>query len=143
MPEATKHLWEVDHDFYGPDSCYYANYYQTQEWNHDYESWAEFVGPDSDSLFSYSTESLMGMNWLYRWDWQRPDPEDLDEDEYDGDTLELFFLFPRKGMIGRTSIHVTEEDEPAVRAYLQRWADYMRDMWAPFDLSPVEQKELT
>ncbi len=139
MTTATKHLWEVDHDYYGADHCYYANSYQQADWNTDFESWIDFAGPEADSMFNFASDGLMGMNWLYRWDWQRPDPEDIDEDddEYNGDTLELFFIFPRKGMFGKTSIKVTEEDEPAVRAYLQQWATYMRNMWAPFDLSPA------
>lgn len=134
----TKHLWEVEHDYYGASQCYYANFHQQAEWNREYTSWSEF-SEDGDSLFSIGdkdAEHMRAMNFLYRWDWQRPDPEDLDEDEYAGDTLELFWIFPRKGMISKVSVQVTEEDEPAVREWLQLFANYMRDMWAPFDLSP-------
>jgi hypothetical protein len=145
----TPHLWEIVHDYYGPDSCYYANGYETAKWNQEYGSWAEFADPDSDSLHSIGGDGFsISMNWLYRWDWLRPDPADykyeLEENpdfELPGDTLELFWLFPRKGMISRVEIKVTEADEPAVREWLQRFADYMRDMWAPFDLSPSKEQE--
>lgn len=142
----SKHLWEVDHDYYGADHCYYANGHQTAEWNREYDSWAEFTEADG-SLFGVSETAItdISMNWLYRWDWLRPDPDDykyeVEEDpdfQIPGDHLELFWIFPRKGMISNVSIKVTEADEPAVREWLQRFADYMREMWAPFDLSPAK-----
>jgi len=143
----SKHLWEVEHDYYGPDGSYYANSYQNAEWNREYNSWSEFADPDGDSLHGIGTDHgySMGMNFLYRWDWLRPDPKDykweLEDNpafEIPGDTLELFWMFPRKGAMAHTSIKVTEADEPAVIEWLQRFADYMRDMWAPFDMSAPE-----
>lgn len=131
----TPHLWEIDHSYYGPDQCYYANTYQQAQWNAAYESWAEFMEEGISS-------ADLDMNFLYRWDWQRWPTDDLEEDAEPGseEQLELFWLFARKGMIGKTTVNVTEADEPAVREWLQKHADYVRDMWAPFDLSPKEGK---
>lgn len=126
----TPHLWEIDHSYYGPDQCYYANSYQQADWNADFTTWADFV---AKGMFSADLD----LNFLYRWDWQKWPAEDMEEGDEPGteEQLELFWLFPRKGMIGKTTINITEADEPAVREWLQVRADYVRDMWAPFNLT--------
>jgi len=129
------HLWEIEHSYYGPDQCYYARPDQQAPWNADFSSWADFV---AEGMFAADLD----LNFLYRWDWQKWGEGDLDEDAEPGteEQLELFWLFARKGMIGKTTVNVTEADEPAVREWLQVRANYVRDMWAPFDLSATTEE---
>jgi hypothetical protein len=109
------HLWEVDHDFYGPDGGY----------QNQYDSWQEFIDGDG--------HQIEGLNLLYRWDWQAwhlQFPEDY-PDGQESHELQLFWIMPRKSAMGNDTIKVTPADEPAVRAWLQKHADYMRKLWAP------------
>jgi len=87
------------------------------------------------------SDAAMGLNFLYRWDWHAWHLE-YPEDYADGEEafeLELFWLMPRKGIMARSVIKVTAADEEAVRAWLQKHADYMRDLWAPLSLAPAQK----
>lgn len=138
----AKHLWEIDHPYYGPDHCYYANGYQARGDSSEFESWAEFAQPSSQTptedlgnlLYDFDDD----LNFLYRWDWKRSDPADYEWEREDnpqfevpGDKLLLFFMCPRKGRMVYAEVHVTEDDEGDVLAWLRLKAEYMRKMWAP------------
>lgn len=120
------HLWEVDHDYYGPEGSYWAGIEQ-RPYIQRFSSWAEFAQPGS------MWDAIEGLNMLYRWDWERYDPADFLPfgDEVPGDQLKLFWMMPRKGIMATSTIEVTEADEPAVIAWLEPHARYMREMWAP------------
>lgn len=119
----TKHLWEIDHPYYGPEGNYYANSYQTAEWKHSFDNWGEFLKEDMSELD-------FDMNFLFRWDWQVPDPDDYEDGEdIPGEYLELFWVLPRKGTFLWATITVSREDEETVREWLvPRWG-YMQRMW--------------
>ncbi|ALY10580.1 hypothetical protein FDH86_gp045 [Arthrobacter phage Tank] len=132
-------LFESDHPYYGPEGSYWASPAKEADYHHRFESWKDFA--EGESFYNADID----MNWCYRWDWQTPNPDDykyeLEENPnftLPGEVLELFWMMPRKGIMATTQIKVTREDEPAVRAWLQKFADYMVTMWAPFDLSPKE-----
>lgn len=111
----SQHLWEVEHDFYGPDGGY-AN---------TYDSWQEFIEADG--------HQIQGLNLLYRWDWHawhKECPADY-PDGAESHELALFWMMPRKSAMGNDTIKVQPEDEPSVRAWLQRHADYMNQIWQP------------
>lgn len=120
-----KHLWEVEHDYYGPESNYFATGIQQREYSQHWESWSDFA----DGWGS----PIDGMNWLYRFDWIKADLDDLRffPDMDTRDTLRLFYLLPRKGILLDHTVYVTEDDEPAVRTYLKPAAEYSLNMWAP------------
>ncbi len=135
-----KHLWEIDHPYYGPDHCYYANGFQARDDASEFESWAEFAQPSSLSGFEgnllYDFDD--DLNFLYRWDWQRADPEDYEWEreenpgfEMPSDKLRLFYMCPRKGRMVYAEVSVTEADEEAVLAWLRLKAEYMVKMWEP------------
>lgn len=72
----TMHLWEIDHPYY----CNEGNYFKAGMHSH-FETWADFAQPFS---FGKGLEEIGNMlydfdddlNFLYRWDWLRPDPAD-------------------------------------------------------------------
>lgn len=115
---SSKHLWETNHPFYGPDGS---------EVNH-YKSWADFMealGDEDDD-----------MNVLFRWDWPGEDlaycpprPIIIPDDYYRGYTLRLFYLLPRWSRIVENVVDVCRADEPAVRAFLKRKFAYIGRLW--------------
>lgn len=125
------HLWEADHDYYGASQNYFATGSENDSYHTSHESWAEFL---EDSGFA---EASLGLNFLYRWDWQKWGEDDVDDDA-PREELELFFIMPRKGILSSARVQVTEADEPAVREWLQKHVDYMRNMWAPLELGVTE-----
>ena len=127
MTEA-KHLWEVEHSYAGADSNYFASFNQQDGYFRDFATWKEFT--ESDSF-----ETDMDYNLMYRWDWKKSE-ESYPEEEH----VKFFYVQQRRGAVSGDTILVGPEDEPAVRAYLQKYADHMRDMWAPLDLSPEVTK---
>lgn len=125
----SKHLWEANHSYSGADSNYFANFYQQEGMFNEYDSWAEFMESGSPVMD-------MDFNLMYRFDWIKPD----EDDEYaEKEHVKFFYVQQRRGAVAADTVYVTPEDEPAVRAYLQKYADHMRDLWAPFDLSPVAE----
>lgn len=114
------HLWEYDHPYY----CAEGNYYKAD--NHErYESWADFTG----ELWFIGDRDL---NLLFRWDWKSPRREpDPDYRSDSPDSLLLFFVQQRKARQYSCQITVTDEDEPAVRAFLADCAQKMREVWEP------------
>jgi len=120
------HLWEVDHPYYCSDSNYYS-----RECFTFYDSWEEFA----DEML----EADKDYNYLVRWDWQEAE-EDADEDELeDGEVLKLFFLAQRKGLFFVNHVAVTKEDEPAIREYLEGYAQYIGELWSPLMASRLPQ----
>ena len=39
----SKHLWEVEHAYYGPEGSYWANWEKQGPYCQTYDSWAEFI----------------------------------------------------------------------------------------------------
>lgn len=109
---STKHLWEVDHPYYGPEGRI----------NEDYASWADF--------FEEMGAADPDMNLLIRWDWHTPDPEGDQWGNKDHELL-LFFVQQRKSAIAKCTVYVSPEDEGAVREYLAKKLDYLVMMWSP------------
>lgn len=114
------HLWDIAHPYYCSESNYYSN-----EPGSRFESWAEFIEE------AICATGDLDLNLLFRWDWNRCDPSDYEPDEeIPGDTLDLFFMFQRKGIFAPFTVAITEADEPAVREWLAvRW-EHMRLLWA-------------
>jgi hypothetical protein len=106
--QMSKHLWEYKHHYYCNEGCYYERAQHTE-----YETFAEFLEENGNIDLDY--------NLLFRWDWEKED----------GDRLLLFWVAQRKARNFSMSVRVTEADEPAVRAFLQRAADHLFALWAP------------
>lgn len=120
-------LWQTEHDYYGPEAPYWGRPDQYRDYIQTFESWGEFV--TGESMYT----ATKGLNLLYRWDWNAPDPSlympgETVPTEHE---LELFWMLPRKGIMARACITVTPEDEPAVRAWLLPHWEYMRSLWEP------------
>jgi hypothetical protein len=124
----VKHLWEVDHPYYGTEGNYYS-----AECSNNYDSWAEFA----ETAFCSGDPD---MNMVYRWDWiswrRHPDPHLRSES---ADELLLFFMLQRKAIACSASIAITDEDEPAVRAWLTERAKTITAVWEPITLTGGEQ----
>ena len=103
------HLWEHKHRYY----CNEGNYYERGE-HVEYGTFAVFLEANCNIDLDY--------NLLFRWDWRK---------EESGDRLYLFWMSQRKARNFSMSVRVTEADEPAVRAFLQRAADHLFALWAP------------
>lgn len=126
----TPHLWEVDHPYYAEDGCFYTPGTRWAEVHTEYDSWADFAEGWGDTD--------PDLNLVYRWDWNRPDPDDWTyEIENDpgfvmpGDTLHIYFMLQRKAKPHSIVIQITEADEPAVRAWLTERAKTVRAIWSP------------
>lgn len=130
MTTATQHLWEIDHPYYATPGCYYTPGTQWMEVHEEIESWAGFMESWGEADEDY--------NLLYRWDWERTDPEDYEDElrldpafKLPGDTLQLFYMMQRKAKPMSVYVKVTEADEPAVREFLAGKAEHMRKLWEP------------
>jgi len=121
----VKHLWEYHHPYYCNPATWHDRGYHAE-----YESWAEFTEGDGWIAFGGDRDQ----NFLIRWDWKspsrHPNPEYREADA--PDVLELFFVAQRKGFLFSNFVTVTDEDEPAVRAFLTECAATMRQTWEPF-----------
>lgn len=53
------------------------------------------------------------------------------EENSQSDRLMLFFMLQRKSHNISVEVNVTEDDEPAVREWLQKKWEYMKGMWEP------------
>jgi len=123
MPE-TRRLWEFGHPYY----CANGNFFNAGQ--HElYESWREFA-ETGGCVLGDRDQSL-----LVRWDWhswrRHPDP-DLRGDS--PDELHLFFILQRKALWRSVSITVTDEDEAAVRQFLEECGKTMAAIWEPVAL---------
>jgi hypothetical protein len=108
-----KHLWEYDHPYYCNDYNFRAR--RDEGGHEDFESWADFIATWGDS----DPE----LNLVFRWDWMKP-----------GDKLYLFVVLQRKGDFWALEINVTDDDEPAVRAWLAERAKHLAAVWEPITL---------
>lgn len=127
MPEQPR-LWEINHPYYCTEGNYFVPGTRWGEVHSEYASWAEFLadwgGTDHD------------MNLVFRWDWQRADPQDYaDDEEVPVDTLAVYWVLQRKAILRSTACIVTEADEPAVRAWLAERAETIAAIWEPIKLS--------
>lgn len=132
----SKHLWEVEHAYYGAASMYYVSPRDLAPYLEDYESWEQFV--EGETYY----DADLDMNLLYRWDWREAELDWIDEEEdpYTGDTLYLYYILPRRGILAVVTIKVERSDEDKVREWLQVRAQYMADLWAPLVLTSGEGK---
>lgn len=122
-----KHLWEIDHPYYGSD----ANM-------NECESFAE-LRQAIDNLDE-------GMNHVYRWDWldwsqpqyaslhmagEKPDPA----------TFDVFLILPRKSMTIAFRCPIAHEQEAEVLAWLasDRVSGAMRRLWEPIAFGEEER----
>lgn len=126
----SKHLWEIDHPYYCSEGSYWVPGTRWHEVHAEYDSWADFI----DEWGSNDPD----LNLLFRWDWQRSDPDDYKYEreenpdfEMPGDTVDLFYMMQRKARNMSIQVKVTESDEPAVREFLTGRAEHMRKIWEP------------
>ena len=126
----SKHLWEINHPYYCTEGSYWIPGNRWHEVHQEHGSWEDFLSDWGDSD--------LDMNLLFRWDWDRSDPDDytyeLEENpefEVPADTLKLFYFMQRKARNMSIEVAVTEADEPAVREWLTIRAEHMRTLWEP------------
>ena len=117
-------LSETKHPYYSSETPYFN---REREYPQRFNSWQSF----RESGWHDSDED---MNYLVRWDWLSPDPDDYEgtgEPVPDHDTLWLFFVLQRKGLYAPLAVAVRKEDEPEVRAWLKtRWRTVQAN-WTP------------
>lgn len=126
-------LWETYHPYYCSEGCFFhspAQHGDKWQVHTTVNSWAEFMAD-----WGLSDPDL---NLVFRWDWQRSDPDDYAyETEHDpefelpGDELQVFFYLQRKAYGHSVFVRVTEDDEPAVRKWLTSRAEHMQKVWFP------------
>lgn len=126
----AKRLWEIDHPYYCNEGSYYASGSSLHDVHQTHDSWADFLAEWE--------HADLDMNLIFRWDWDRANPEDyryeLDENpafEIPGDTLKIFYFMQRKARNLSVYVSVTEADDPAVREWLTVRAEHMRTLWEP------------
>ena len=117
------HLWEVDHPYY----CSQGNFHRNGQ-HVVFESWEDFV----EDGWANSDHDL---NLLFRWDWEIPEDEAVEEGDPPARAqLLLFFMLQRKGDFWSVGVTVTQSDEPAVREWLAERAKTIAAIWAPITL---------
>ena len=109
-----EHLWQVDHPYYCADGCYYTSDAKAHT-THD--GWASFLKEFKDAD--------VNLNLVWRWDWRI--------DEEDGShSLAIFMMHQRKAQPHSHQIeNVRPEDEPSVRAFLDKHWRTIQAIWAP------------
>ncbi|MFJ6215086.1 hypothetical protein ACIQGZ_17380 [Streptomyces sp. NPDC092296] len=118
-------LWEIDHPYYASEGDY-----QVRDRHAVYSSWQDFTV----SIFHSGDPNL---NFLYRWDWDKPGYHGWEGPE----VLRLYFVLQRKGICSSVQMPVAEADEPAVRAWLVERARTVVDVWAPIALHGAADAE--
>lgn len=122
------HLWEGKHPYYMNQ----GNYYQAG---------CHTTYPNLDAFLSDWDEADIDYNWIVRWDWNEgPGDEDWVRpadrpDTYVDGVLSVQFIGQRKSKLWSCEVSVCRFDEPRVREFLNKYATYMAQMWAPFDLA--------
>ena len=123
---AAKHLWEYDHPYY----CEEGNYLAVPARHADLDCWSKY---DSwKAFFEDWGDSDPDYNLVFRWDWHAWHLEYPDEHSEPKHELQIFFMLQRKAFNKSASVTVTEDDEPAVRAWLEERSKKVRDIWEPF-----------
>lgn len=147
-----KHLWDVEHSYYCEEGNFFQSGYHTV-----YDSWESFAQPvtsffEGNPLYEFDND----LNFLFRWDWQKADPENylfsysqeildetgITEEEIENskeefkqnsqvDKLLLFYMIQRKGYNISVEVKVVEDDEPVVREWLEKKWIHMKNMWMP------------
>lgn len=124
------HLWEARHPYRCEEGCYYSRHDQSHT---DHDSWQEFVEEMGDIDFDY--------NLLFRWDWYIANDDDDhcqpsdNKDDRDGE-LHLRFMLQRKASPWSCTIKVCQNDEPAVREFLQQAFNHLLALWVPVEKQP-------
>ncbi len=113
---ASKHLWEIDHDYYCAQDNYYSN-----DCSGEYQSWADFLEEFGDADMDY--------NLVFRWDWHDSNNQDH---ELEQDELQIFILQQRKGRFTSAFISVDKSDEPQVIEWLKPRYAHLMKLWQPF-----------
>lgn len=126
----SDHLRDHEHPYYCSEGNYYVAGYKWGDVHTDYDSWSDFYEDWGDS----DPE----LNLVFRWDWNRYDPECAQPDEPRQDYLQIFFVLQRKAILRSCKIWVTPEDEPAVRAWLAERVETIRAIWSPLLDAPGE-----
>lgn len=109
----TKHLWEVEHPYYGPEGD--GDHYKS------FKELLEEVGSADDD-----------MNTLYRFDWEVEGAKNPDPNYRDG-KLKLFYVLARKSIFWTPSCDVCAADEPEVIAFLEKKMTYLMKLWEPVE----------
>ena len=105
-----KRLWESDHP-----------YYWTGDHEEEVASWQAFAEGWGESDEDY--------NLVARWDWLNGEEDGLDEGQ---EAVRIGFVHQRKGSTSSVIVIVTQEDEPAIRLWLEGKWKHMQRLWAPF-----------
>ena len=114
-PEEPVAVRGAEHPYY----CAMQNFYSNDAYT-EFESWADFV----DEMGGMDLD----LNHVFRWDWRTGD--DWIEDG-ECEELQLAMMHQRKGRYWPIVVKITPEDEPAVRAYLERHWRTVQANWAP------------
>lgn len=104
-----------DHPYYCAEGNFHKSGLHT-EW----PSWAAFLREFKDADLDY--------NHVWRWDWPPS------EDDLPADRLKIYMVAQRKAIYESHEIKVKPEDEPSIRAFLEKHAARTAEMWAPIPL---------
>ncbi|GAA2628052.1 hypothetical protein GCM10010411_76630 [Actinomadura fulvescens] len=122
--QVTKHLWEYDHPYYCDPHNWFVPLDQDNGQNHIHPSWPAFLG-FLDRNGCNDPDTFL----VFRWDWDRDeDPDDGDEPRND---LNLSVMLQSRGDYGHHTVRMTDEDEPAARAWLTERASTTAAIWEP------------
>lgn len=128
----SRPFWEIDHGYPQPQSNFFANFYQNQDYVEECETWTDFLSDWGDLDTDH--------NHLYRWDYVAPEPGDYDEEGEDipDPYLSFCYIMQRKGGLFWVRIlNPQESDETAIRQFLEtRWLNIHR-LWEPLNTAPA------
>ena len=124
----------VQHPYYCHESNYYSN-----EPSMDWETMTDFLDEFEDADID--------MNLVFRWD-VKPRDEYHGYEKYEPDSrgepggffAEVFIMHQRKGIFAPHYIaHITEEEVPRFRSYIEKHWEVMQAMWGPLEARKQDQ----
>jgi len=127
-PANPKHvlLWQAEHPYgFAPADPDPGRGTVADE---EYDDWAQFAEQEDAADPDYDL--------LVRWDWENYAGY-AEPGEYAPDKLRLAFVQQRRGRLRTVAVVIRHEDEPAVRAWLQKRCDHLAAVWAPITPTQV------
>lgn len=119
-------LFEAKHAYYQAEGCYFNT-----ECHMEFETLEDFLEEFGNVDLDY--------NRVIRWDWHRPDDEDIADGIAEGtpddlmycEHLRVYWMMQRKARPLSTYVKVSVADEAAVRDFLLPHLGYTLRLWSP------------
>lgn len=111
-------LYEMDHPYY----CSEGNYFNS-DCHTEWDSWQSF--------FREYGDTDPDLNLIFRWDWRDGEYETPKADHKGMEYLYIYVVGQRKARLESNRIAVRREEEPEIRAWLEKRLETIKAIWQP------------